>query len=37
MASNNFAKPPEPLNLEDRAHRGENWKNFKSKNGRIMK
>ena len=29
MASNNFAKPPEPLNLEDRAHRGENWKNFK--------
>ena len=29
MASNNFVKPPEPLNLEDRAHRGENWKNFK--------
>ena len=28
MASNNFAKPPELLNLEDRAHR-ENWENFK--------
>ena len=29
MASNNFVKPPEPLHLEDRAHRGNNWKNFK--------
>ena len=29
MASNNFGKPPEPLNLEDRAHRGENWTIFK--------
>ena len=29
MASSNSARPPEPLNLEDRAHRGENWKNFK--------
>ena len=29
LASNSFGKPPEPLNLEDRAHRGENWKNFK--------
>ena len=23
------AKPPEPLNLEDTAHRGDNWKQFK--------
>ena len=29
MTSSNIARPPEPLNLEDRAHRGENWKNFK--------
>ena len=29
MASINFGKPPEPLNLEDRVHSGENWKNFK--------
>ena len=29
MASNSIGKPPEPLNLEDRAHHGENWKNFK--------
>ena len=25
MASKNFGKPPEPLNREDRAHRGKNW------------
>ena len=24
-----LAKPPEPLNLEDRTHRGENWRRFK--------
>ena len=24
-----LAKPPELLNLEDRTHRGENWKQFK--------
>ena len=29
MASNNFGKPPEPLNLGNRVRRGENWKNFK--------
>ena len=29
MASSNSARPPEPLNLEDRIHRAENWKNFK--------
>ena len=23
------AKPPEPLNLEDRTRRGDNWKQFK--------
>ena len=23
-----MAKPPEPLNLEDRAHRGEHWRRF---------
>ena len=26
---NVLAEPPEPLNLEDRSHRGENWKQFK--------
>jgi len=25
----NVAKPPEPLNLEDRTRRGDNWKQFK--------
>jgi len=29
MAMSTLAKPPEPLNLEDRTHRGENWKRFK--------
>ncbi len=29
MASHSIGRLPEPLNLEDRAHRGENWKNFK--------
>ena len=29
VVESNIARPPEPLNLEDRAHRGENWKNFK--------
>ena len=25
----NCAKPPEPLLLEDRLHRGQNWKKFR--------
>ena len=29
MAMSILAKPPEPLNLEDRTHRGENWRRFK--------
>ena len=29
MAMSTLAKPPEPLNLEDRTHRGENWRRFK--------
>ena len=29
MVTSNLAKFPEPLNLEDRTHRGENWKHFK--------
>ena len=29
MAMSTLAKPPDPLNLEDRTHRGENWKRFK--------
>ena len=29
VATHSLAKPPEPLNLEDRTHRGENWKQFK--------
>ena len=29
MAVSTLAKPPKPLNLEDRTHRGENWKQFK--------
>ena len=29
MAMHSLAKPPEPLNLEDRTYRGENWKQFK--------
>ena len=29
MAVSTLAKPPEPLHLEDRTHRGENWKQFK--------
>ena len=29
MAVSMLAKPPEPLNLEHRTHRGENWKQFK--------
>ena len=29
MAMSTLAKPPEPLNLEDRTHRGDNWKRFK--------
>lgn len=24
-----LAKPPDPLNLEDRSHRGDNWLHFK--------
>ena len=24
-----LAKPPVPLNLEDRSHRGDNWSHFK--------
>ena len=29
MASQPLAKPPEPLCLEDRTRRGDNWKQFK--------
>ena len=29
MTMSTLAKPPDPLNLEDRTHRGENWKCFK--------
>ena len=29
MVTQSLAKPPEPLNLKDRTHRGENWKQFK--------
>jgi len=29
MATSNLANLPEPLNLEDRTHRGDNWKRFK--------
>ena len=29
MASQPFAKPPEPLSLEDRMCQGDNWKQFK--------
>ena len=29
MSTIPIAKPPEPLNLEDAAHRGDNWKHFK--------
>lgn len=29
MATSMLVKPPEPLNLEERTHRGENWKRFK--------
>jgi len=29
MAIPSLAKPPEPLNLKERTHRGENWKQFK--------
>ena len=29
MAAVPIAKPPEPLNLEDTAHRGDNWRHFK--------
>ncbi len=36
MASNSIGRPREPLNLEDRAHRGENWKSLRE-SGRIMK
>ena len=25
----NYARPPEPLLLEDRLHRGQNWKKFR--------
>ena len=29
MTQRIIAKPPEPLNLEDKSHRGENWRQFK--------
>ena len=29
MAAAPLAKPPEPLNLDDTTHRGDNWKQFK--------
>ena len=29
MAMSTLAKRPEPLNLEDRMHQGENWRRFK--------
>ena len=29
MATQQLAKAPEPLNLEDRTHRGEYWKQFR--------
>ena len=29
MVMSMLAKPPDPLNLEDRTHHGENWKCFK--------
>ena len=28
MATQQLAKPPEPLNIEDPTHRGEQWKQF---------
>ena len=29
MATQQFEKPPEPLNIKDPIHRGEQWKQFK--------